>query len=352
MSHLNRKPTTKWATLRHGGNLNDAIKLHGGKHEEWIDLSSGISPWNYPLPNIQQDHWHHLPPPIDQLLEIATQYYDCNFDSIIATPGTQLVIRLLPRLFCNKQNNGRKTNIAIPVIGYQEHHQSWICANHSISTYKNIQELNELVEKRLVNHVIVINPNNPTGDLLDTNMLNAIARKLSGVLIVDEAFMDVDNTESLCRNDILDNIIILRSLGKFFGLAGARVGFLISNNSIKDELEHLLSPWILNTSAQKIAESALSDIQWQTTQRERIKKNSIELHQLLSSTLDNTLAIKNVGLFNTVIGNSSMINIIHKQLAKHRIWTRIGDEKNHINWLRLSLPTSHTTKLKSALLSV
>ena len=345
--HLtNQENIRNWQPLHHGGNLADAVKLYGGEQKDWLDLSTGISPWSCPIPDITLNDWQHLPPITNELLQVAAEYYQCDPAAIIVTPGSQLAIRLLPRLFNNEKR------VAIPLIGYQEHAYSWASANHSVLQYQDLNELNELIDKKLVTHAVVISPNNPMGTVFNATTLSVLAKKLSGVLIVDEAFMDIHNSASVCRQSDLSNIIVLRSLGKFFGLAGARVGFLISHHRVKNELTHLLSPWTITTPAQKIAEAVLHNSHWQTLQCSRIKQHALNLNQLLKSTLPNTLKVVNAELFNTIIGDSTTIKRIHQQFAKQKIWTRLGDEKKGNNWLRISLPGPEAERFNSAVQSL
>ncbi len=335
--------------LAHGGNIETARREFGGARDDWLDLSTGISPWHYPIPDLACELWHKLPNEPDKLREIAAQYYGCAKNMLVISQGSQLAIRLIPTLIEPRQT------VAVPQLGYQEHRLSWQLAKHKLLEYRNETELNELIQQKRVQNVVVINPNNPTTEKFSIDTLLALASKISGVMLVDEAFADLDpNCSLLGRNaqpeSLSSNIIVLRSLGKFFGLAGARIGFVISNNSIIKELQQLISPWPVSGPSQTVAELALADRKWQRTQRIRIQQQAQIVSQEISAWASNfaELEYRNSGLFSTFVGPKHTIKSIHSRFAEHCVWTRIGEpfantqstqSFTHLqNWLRLSLP--------------
>jgi cobalamin biosynthetic protein CobC len=214
-----------------------------------------------------------------------------------------------------------------------------------------------LVNSILVNSAVVINPNNPTNELVKTSKLVQIAQQLSDVLIVDEAFADLNSSQSVSGNLRFDNIIVFRSIGKFFGLAGARIGFLIGNHPIISNLKALFSPWSINSPADYIAQMALRDTQWQQQQSARIAHHSSELETALQTFIskhDLNLECRSNGLFTSLFGQHSTIKQLHQYLASNQLWARIGDpftlnQKEQQNWLRLSLPGAHFDQLSNTL---
>lgn len=326
---------------RHGGNIDDALKAYGGQAQDWLDLSTGISPWPYPANNIELDLWHKLPTAPENLITAASVYYNCEPSKISVSPGTQLAIRLLPSLLTQGQR------VAVPSIGYQEHRYAWQRAGHKVVDYDCFDSLSSLTDNDAIDHAVVINPNNPSCELIDKNHLVTIAQKLVGVLIVDEAFADYDNAQSLVSTTQLDNILVLRSIGKYFGLAGARVGFVISNHPLARELNTLLQPWSINGAALAITEQALSDIQWQQQQTSRIKQQNQSLLELIAKHFN--FLCKNQGLFTTLFADAQTLSRLQHKLAQQTIWTRLGDPCQGQNWLRLSLPGDHFQRLSDTL---
>jgi len=355
--------------LSHGGDIERAQQEFGGTLDDWLDLSTGISPWAYPVPELCATAWHRLPPAPEKLIEIAANYYACEENMIAVSHGSQMAIRLIPALIQPSQT------VAIPTLGYQEHKYSWQLAGHQIIEYQNEAELHNLVISSQVTNAVLINPNNPTGEQLNPSAILAMAEKIAGLVLVDEAFADVTPKLSILKqakitDSLAKNIIVLRSLGKFFGLAGIRVGFAISNNRIIQRLQQMLSPWPLSGASQLIAESALVDQAWQQAQRVKIQQqaNVIE-HELTSLSLTpkfKDLRICAQGLFHTLLGETDTIKLLHQQFAEHRTWTRVGDpyqqelpksglastNRLSYNWMRLSLPGDRLPKFTSTIQSI
>lgn len=334
--------------IRHGGDLSRAISIYGGDANDWLDLSTGISPWSYPICQFSPDTWRDLPPPIYELLETAASYYQCDTKDIIATPGSQLAIRLIPQFYKSPMR------VALPVIGYQEHAHSWRQAGHRIHGYRNIAELEDLVLTQQIEHCVVINPNNPTAEFVSNDQLQTLSRKLSGLMIVDEAFSDLAN--AVLDYEEHGNIVRLKSLGKFFGLAGARIGFVISKHPILKQLNHLLEPWSLSAPSIELACQALDDSQWQHEQRARINhhaKLQRNLMSLVSACLEHARLVDQ-GLFFSVFAKHECIEELHNALAQKRVWSRLGDKYTSVhggseNWLRLSLAGNRLADLANAL---
>ncbi len=336
---------------KHGGNLGDAIGQYNIAREQWLDLSTGVSPWAWPIPKLAEHVWTDLPPSTNELLISASNYYRCEREHIIASPGSQLIARLIPQQI-------ETSNVAIPVLGYQEHRHSWELAGHTIHFYQSTSELNTLIDSKKVEHAVVINPNNPTGELITAVNIDRIAKKLSGLLIVDEAFMDIHEYNQIQTNESNesdttpdstiesaiahphDNQIVLRSVGKFFGLAGLRVGFAVGKHPIIKTLEAILEPWSLNHASQLIATKMLNDTVWQQSQALKIKSESKHFENIIrgfSHITLNNFHISNGGLFITLFANKKSLQQTHRLLAEYGIWTRLHNPDDQQAWLRFSL---------------
>jgi len=342
-------------TLKHGGDLHNAIAMYGGSLSDWIDLSTGISPWVYPIPPLAANIWQRLPYMNASLRQAALSYYGGAEAQLCLTPGSQLAIRLIPMLI--KQPGC----VAVPDIGYQEHAHSWRSAGHKLVVYDDQRALLKLAESGGVDHVVIINPNNPTGEQFSPTVLVSIASKLSGILVVDEAFVDLDNCLSLLNNPLPPSVIVLRSLGKFFGLAGARIGFTFSKHPVIHRLEQTLQPWSISGPTLRVAEQALRDVDWQALQKQRIRQQASTIDQFM---IDYTLQFEDIyhtstGLFTTLFGKRRTIQTLHTKLAEQHIWSRLGVYESNVkhtdgkeqphNWLRLSLPGDKLDKLLGVL---
>jgi len=274
--------TTQAINITHGGDLDQAVREFGLPREKWLDLSTGIAPWNWPIPDIPTAIWQRLPAVDCPLRQAAEGYYGCDADAVLAIPGSQFAIQTLPQLFPNG------TRVAIPELGYFEHRKAWQKAGHQLADYSDqaLDQLELQIEAGELDVVLVINPNNPTAALLERTRLlywcELLARR-GGCLIVDEAFMDTDQQMSLAPECPRPGLVVLRSLGKFFGLAGLRLGFALAEPLVLELLSQRLGPWAVNGPAQYLGRQALLDKAWQQQQKQRIAQAMIEQVTLLES---------------------------------------------------------------------
>lgn len=263
--------------LEHGGRLREAAAHYGIPLADWLDLSTGINPVGWPVPAIPSQAWQRLPENDDGLEEAAAAYFGNH--RLLAVPGSQAAITTLPRLFAQ----ARVACLGSPV--YAEHPHAWQSAGHHVSTYSHASLE---AAANLTEIVVLCNPNNPTTESLSKERLLAAARKLAirkCWLVVDEAFADATPEISLAPlagTDEAPNLIVLRSLGKFFGLAGARVGFVIGAPQVLDPLSTLIGPWSLTGPSRWVATQALNDRQWQLETRAHLPPQSQGLAKLLA----------------------------------------------------------------------
>lgn len=264
--------------LEHGGRLLAAAAQYGIAPEHWLDLSTGIAPCAYPVPPLPAAAWQRLPEDEDELAAIACRYYGAR--QVLPLPGSQAAIQLLPRL--------RPPGMAlVPEPSYAEYAAAWSAAGHTV---RRCAAADLLREAATADAVILGNPNNPTGQRFARQDLLDLARPLDargGWLIVDEAFADgEEKSESLADvagSAAAANVVVLRSLGKFFGLAGARVGFAIAADAILAPLAAALGPWAVAHPSRHAARAALADGAWQTAQRARLQRDGARLHGLLAA---------------------------------------------------------------------
>lgn len=262
--------------LEHGGNLRDAVHNFGRPLEQWLDLSTGINPGFYPVPPLPPDAWHRLPEPSTALQEAAQAYYQAP--QMLAVAGTQAAIQALPRLRAASHATSR---IVVSAPSYAEHAHQWRQAGFSVSE-SPYALLGKQVDAADV--IVICNPNNPTGERIAPAQLLDWAGRLAargGWLIVDEAFADTANDFSIARYSQQAGVIVLRSVGKFFGLAGIRLGFVAAGKALLRQLAHALGPWAISGPAQQIALSALRDSAWQQQTRDKLQHDGERLRNLL-----------------------------------------------------------------------
>jgi len=329
---------TESGLLEHGGKLRQAALRYGIALDEWLDLSTGINPngWQKALPPIST--WARLPEDEDGLHRAACDYYAAR--DVLPVAGSQAAIQALPRLYTRR-------SVAVLAPSYNEHAHAWLRAGHYVDLIC-AEQLHTAIDDHDV--VVVVNPNNPTGVCFDVTMLLEWHQRLAargGCLIVDEAFMDGTPDDSLSAYSDREGLIVLRSLGKFFGLAGARVGFVLAEKKQLHALAQELGPWTISGPARWLATQVLEDYSWQTIMREQLKQQSQRLHSLLSDAQ----LIPDGGslLFQSVV--TTQATIIHQQLAGRGILTRLFETPAR---LRFGMPANEKEwqRLQQALLEL
>lgn len=258
---------------QHGGNLAAAIDRFGGEPDDWIDCSTGIAPDHYPLPPVPASVWQRLPDAAAELLRAARDYYGC--DQLLALPGSQAAIGGLPRL---------RPRSRVGIVGptYAEHGWQWQLHGHQVDLLTP-DEIDAALARLDV--LVVVNPDNPTARQLPATQLLQWRQYLAargGWLIVDEAFADCLPQQSLLPHVGQPGLTVLRSLGKFFGLAGVRLGFIAAEPAVLAALRMQLGPWPVSSVAQWAGQLALADRAWQQQQLQRLDCASQWLQQALT----------------------------------------------------------------------
>lgn len=308
--------------LEHGGKLLQAAAHYGIPVQDWLDLSTGINPVGWPVDRLAPEVWRRLPEVEDGLLEAARDYYGARH--ILPVAGSQPAIQTLPLM---------RTPARVGMLSpsYNEHARAWKRRGHEVIAL-TAPELSHAAGE--VDVLVLCNPNNPTGQQFSTEQLLAWHNDFSargGWLVVDEAFGDGAAEASLTRHCGRPGLVVLRSLGKFFGLAGARVGFVLAWPALLQQLEEELGPWTIAGPSRLVAAQALGDAAWQQHTKSRLQQDTQRLRDLLmhfgwdpqGSTL----------LFQWV--KTEQASWLHEQLAQLAILTRLFHEPLSI---RFGLP--------------
>jgi cobalamin biosynthetic protein CobC len=327
--------------LFHGGDLGAARRRFPGAPEPFIDLSTGINPYPYPLPRLAADLFARLPAAADvqALARAAAGAYSAPSEAhVVPVPGTQIALPMVARLV----PPGRA---AVLTPGYAEHGRAAALAGHDVKAVANLDDCGDAAL------VIVSNPNNPDGRLFARSDLLALAtdlRRRSGLLVIDEAFMDAAPLGKSLAPDVAGgNIIVLRSFGKFFGLAGLRLGFALAAPSLGRKIAAALGPWAVSAPAITIGTQALADAFWIEQTCARLDKSAQRLDAMLAD-----LALPLVGgtsLFRLV--QTPAANALFQHLGEAGIWARAFAQDP--KWLRFGLPGNEAAwkRLKAALVA-
>ncbi len=305
----------------HGGDLRQAIARHGGGRAEWIDLSTGINPIPFPLPPIPAEAWARLPDQdrLKTLREAARATYGAPPEAAIAAfAGAQALIGHLPYFTA-------AGSACIVEPTYNEHRAAFEAAGWRVAA------VDDPADAAGADALILVNPNNPDGRCWPGDRLAAIAGGV-GLLVVDESFADVAPELSLVPVlDKIPNAMVLRSVGKFFGLAGLRLGFGCAGRVLADRLAAGAGPWPVSGPAIEIGIAALGDRDWAAETRARLKRDSARLDRLAAAAGWQKIGGTDLfGLYD--VGDAVAVR---EKLAAHRIWSRIFPYS--ASWLRLGL---------------
>ena len=306
----------------HGGGVDAAARRYGGAREAWIDLSTGINPIPYPVPEFSPRDWGALPDgdAQDALILAARKFWRVPENAaVLAAPGASSLIARSPALM-----GPGKVRLAQP--SYNEHGRAFAAAGWQIGT-------------DMAAASVLVHPNNPDGR-------EWRASDVTGDLcIIDESFCDVMPGASLIAQAARPGVIVLKSFGKFWGLAGLRLGFAIGDPALVATLAQMLGPWPVSGPALRLGALALGDRAWADATRARLADDAARLDGVMT------------GAGAKVVGGTSLFRLYdtddaaawQHQLAGHQIWTRIFPYSSR--FLRLGLPGSvqDWTRLERAL---
>lgn len=320
----------------HGGDLGAARALFPDAPEPWIDLSTGINPCPYPLPELPLSLWQALPSAREEegLLAAARKAYRVPPGmSVVAAPGTQILIELLPRSI-------PAGSAAVLGPTYAEHALAWNKARH------RVEPMDDPATDRGTASLVLVNPNNPDGRILgksDLERLAARCRDRRGLLVVDEAFADFTPEISIVPT-LPPATIVLRSFGKTYGLAGLRVGFAIGAPGLVEPLREALGPWAVAGPALRVAATALADAAWLEAAVKARRADAARLDELLSPR-------------GRIVGGTDLFRLLETDDAA-ALFDRLGSAgiyvrrfQNAPNRLRFGLPADEQAwaRLKAAL---
>lgn len=308
--------------LEHGGNLRDAAAQFSGCRDAWIDLSTGLNPHGYPAPAIAASAWHRLPETDPHLLARAASYYGAG--SMLAVAGTQAAIQVLPHMRA-------PSRVVVAAPSYAEHAHHWGMHGHAMRQvpYANLEAALSTCDV-----MVVCNPNNPTGATVAPHLLLAWAARLAargGWLVVDEAFADTDPLLSVAAFSDRPGLIVLRSIGKFFGLAGVRVGFVGAQPALLGKLADSLGPWTISGPAQQVCIAALGDTAWQARTQKQLGEGGVLLRALLAQ---HGIASQGTALFQW--WPERRPEAFWQHMAERGIWVRLF--RQAARGIRLGLP--------------
>jgi cobalamin biosynthesis protein CobC len=326
------------AALRyHGGNLAAARRLYPDVPQPWIDLSTGINPVPYPVGAVAAEAWTRLPDP-SALEAVARIAYGVEpRDGIVAAPGAQALIQWLPAVFPAR---------SVGVLGftYGEHAACWRASGAEVISVPALADLPAF------DVGVVVNPNNPDGRICPPCALAEVAGALArrgGRLIVDEAFMDLLGPRDSLIPRLPAGVVVLRSFGKAYGLAGVRLGFAVGSAEDCGRLRAVLGPWAVSGPAIEIGRRAVADAAWLAQTAGRLRGESDRLDGVLKAAGFDVLG--GTPLFR--LAQLAGADEVFGQLCRTGILTR--PFRDRPNWLRFGIPPTPEAwaRLEAALLA-
>lgn len=312
---------SKTAARDHGGGLDAAVARWGGARADWIDLSTGINLLPYPVPALGAADWTALPDKTAQnaLLSAARNFWHVPDQAdILAAPGASVLIAAMPAVFKGRQ-------VAIPAPTYNEHRAAFL--HHGWDFDEAAPDLR-----------VVVHPNNPSGHLWTARDVDVPQ------VVIDESFADVDPDLTLISRAAKPGGLVLKSFGKFWGLAGLRLGFAIGAPDLIADLRARIGPWAVSGPALRIGAAALSDHDWADQTRQRLKADARRLDDLMAAHRAQ------------LVGGTTLFRLYDVQdaaafqehLAGYQIWSRIFPYSK--TWIRLGLPgLDHWAQVEAAL---
>ncbi len=317
---------------RHGGRLAEARAAFPHAPEPWIDLSTGINPRPWPLRRVQRASLDRLPDPaeIAALERIAAQAFGADPAGVVAVPGADAGLRLLPYL------TGAR-DVAIVEPTYSGHRAAWEVAGAAVRGI----DRNELARCEAA-ALVVVNPNNPDGGVISPQQLRTLAR--SRWLIVDESFVETQPEQSVAAH-VSDRMVLLRSFGKFYGLAGLRLGFVIAVPDVAVRLRAMIGDWPVSSDAVAIGSAAYADQAWRDITLARLLRDSRRLDRVLKNAGFATRG--GTALFR--LAETTDAHAWFRKLSAQGILVRAFDAQP--TWLRFGIPgVQDCARLEAALL--
>ncbi len=337
-----------WELLcEHGGNAQALAAALAISSESLLDLSSAVSPFPYPLPPMPVDILTRLPYGDGSVTDLAADCYGVEPEQLVAASGSQSLIQWLPR-------TRSRSRVLVPRVGYAEHAYWWANEGHSCVAYDDIEQqaLSRTIVSSGASVLVLIHPNNPTGAYISASDLECWRACLpkDGLIVVDEAFIDATPAASLVSMLDMPGLIILRSVGKFFGLPGLRLGFALGAPALIRRASEALGPWPVSAPALWAARQFFGDCRWQNDNRCRLLSLAEQQRACLEQTLvrcmqsSGTSPTADIRLVQTPLFSSlrmphSEAKALVSALLERRIAIRYYRQHPQHAWLRIGLAT-------------
>ncbi|MFZ5814749.1 MAG: threonine-phosphate decarboxylase CobD [Bacillota bacterium] len=257
----------------HGGDLVAASRRWGIPPERFLDFSANINPLGPPPAALEAARSAlagvaNYPEPFARSLRAAlARHHGLPEEAVLVGNGAAEVLYLLLR-----QAAGRR--VALPAPGFAEYGRAARAAGAELLTYPPDRPTPP-PGLRQGDWLILCNPHNPTGGIYDPGQVLALAEQTPATLLVDEAFIDL--TEPGEAGSVIPavlrrpNLVVARSLTKFYALPGLRIGYAVAPPAMVAALDGARDPWSVSSLAQAAALAALADEAFAARTREWVR---------------------------------------------------------------------------------
>lgn len=264
----------------------------------WLDLATGCNPWPYPVA-IPAEAWTRPPQGRDReaaRAAVASYLAVASPDNIALVPGVEAAIAHLPHCL-------EPTRVAVLTPIYDSHAPAWRAAGHEVHDLSG-----EAIEASDVPVVVLTNPNDRHGGVIQPEVLRDLAarcRARGGLLVVDEAFADLMPEISISGDAPGGSTVVLRSLGKGFGLVGVRAGAMVAPAALTGAVRERLGPWAVSGPALAAMTAAYGDPSWMAEMRAHLD----------AAARDLDTALRELGV--TIAGGTALFRLIATPMAVH-----------------------------------
>jgi histidinol-phosphate aminotransferase len=271
--------------------------------------------------------------------KVTSDYYSIPFENIFFGVGSDEVIDLLVRVFCNPG----KDNVIIPEPTYGMYKVA--CDINNVETKEillnddfqvDLEAVKEKVND-LTKILFLCSPNNPTGNVLDKEDIITLCKELNAIVVVDEAYIDFsvkDTVVDEIKNQ--KNLIVLRTFSKAWGLAGIRSGFCAANEEVVNILFKVKAPYNINALSRYALIKAVAN----SSMKDEYVRSILKEKERLKNQLETLLIVKKVynsdaNFFLVKFENSKLVQ--NKLMRKGIIVRDRSTQPKLENCLRISI---------------
>jgi len=243
---------------------------------------------------------------------------------ITAGNGSDELISIIINSFLQK---GEKIVVTSPEFSMYEFYArlaeiECVCANKKPDLSIGVDEIIDAAKKSEAKAVILSNPCNPTGQGIAADEIIRMIRSVNSLVVLDEAYMDFWNQGIVERVLEFDNLIVLKTCSKAYGLAGIRLGFAVANAELTCALRKCKSPYNVNSVTQAIGLKVLSHPDYLRECTEKIIIQKQELEKKLSAQKFKKLGEVVPTVTNFVLFKTKQASEINKNLLEHGVSVR------------------------------